>query len=102
MILKAIEEQIFYPLAMTCSDIEKDPESTAYSGYNFTLTHLNVKFRLSKITPTKTGQFVTLWKRDKYGETVAFDYRDPFDFYIIAASKDQHDGMFIFPKKNSS
>lgn len=53
---------------------------------------------MSKITPTKTGQFVTLWKRNSNGITEPLDSIDPFDFVIIAARFDNHFGLFIFPK----
>ncbi|WP_228401578.1 MepB family protein [Chryseobacterium sp. PMSZPI] len=98
MNLKTIEEQLFQPLGLICSNIEEDLECREYSGFNFTVDEKNIKFRISKITPTKTGQFVTLWKRDENGETIPFELNDNFDFYLIAAFKDQLSGIFIFPK----
>lgn len=99
MNLKTIEEQLFQPLGLSCSNIEEDLECREYSGFNFTVNELHMKFRISKITPTKTGQFVTLWKRNKKGETTPFDNTDDIDFYLIAAFKDNLSGIFIFPKK---
>lgn len=99
MNLKIIEEQLFLPLGLSCSAVEEDPECKEYSGFNFTLGHLKIKFRISKITPTKTGQFVTIWKRKESGETAPFESSDHFDFYMIAAFKDHLSGVFIFPKK---
>ncbi|WP_228728502.1 MepB family protein [Chryseobacterium endalhagicum] len=99
MNLKNIDELIFQPLGLKLLNIEEDTESKDYSGSSFTLGHLNIKFRTSKITPTKTGQFVTIWKRDEKGETAPFDSGDSFDFYLISASKDHNKGIFIFPKE---
>lgn len=98
MNLKNVDETIFQPLGLKLSNVEEDMESKEYSGCSLTVHDLNIKFRTSKITPTKTGQFVTIWKRDEKGETAPFDSRDPFDFYLISASKDNDKGIFIFPK----
>lgn len=99
MNLKNVDELIFQPLGLKLLNIEEDTESKDYSGCSFALGHLKIKFRTSKITPTKTGQFVTIWKRDEKGETAPFDSGDPFDFYLISASKDYNRGIFIFPKE---
>lgn len=98
MNLKNVDETIFQPLGLKLSNVEEDMESKEYSGCSLTVHDLNIKFRTSKITPTKTGQFVTIWKRDEKGETAPFDSRDPFDFYLISVSKDNDKGIFIFPK----
>ncbi|KFE96971.1 MepB family protein [Chryseobacterium luteum] len=99
MNLKNVDELIFQPLGLELLNAEEDIESKDYSGCSFVLNRLNIKFRTAKITPTKTGQFVTLWKRNKKGETAPFDSYDVFDFYIISASKDIDKGIFIFPKE---
>ncbi|SHL60917.1 MepB protein [Chryseobacterium contaminans] len=87
MNLKTIEEQLFLPLGLSCSDIEEDLECSEYSGFNFTVNELKMKFRISKITPTKTGQFVTLWKRNEKGETAPFDSTDDIDFISLQLLK---------------
>lgn len=97
--LKTIEEQLFQPLGLKCSNIEEDKECREYSGFNFNVNNHNIKFRVSKITPTKTGQFVTIWKRNTNGETAPFDINDHIDFYLIASFKETFSGVFIFPKE---
>lgn len=97
--LSRIEDVIFKTLQLNLSNIETDLECEEYFGYNFSLTTLKIKFRKAKITPTKNGQFVTLWRRNSEGKTEPFNASDNFDFYIIAAEKDTQFGFFIFPKK---
>lgn len=99
MKLKDVDEMIFQPLGLKISNAEEDAECKEYSGMNFTLAQLKIKFRTAKITPTKTGQFVTLWKRNEEGETIPFDSSDSFDFYLIFTSKENHVGIFIFSKE---
>ncbi len=75
-----------------------EDESQEYGAYTFRLNGLKIKFRVSKITPTKTGQFVTIWKRNKEGVTQPFDLTDEIDFVIISSENGNDFGQFIFPK----
>ncbi|MGG5207846.1 MepB family protein [Chryseobacterium sp. MIQD13] len=99
MNLKNVDEQLFQPLELELLNVEEDVESKDYSGCSLSLNQFKIKFRTAKITPTKTGQFVTIWKRNEKGETAPFDTNDPFDFYLISASKDVNKGIFIFPRE---
>ena len=73
-------------------------ESAEYGACTFTLNDLHILFRTAKITPTKTGQFVTVWKRINKGPIQPFESSDPIDFFIISVRKDDDFGLFIFPK----
>jgi hypothetical protein len=73
-------------------------ESIEYGACSFRLNENSIKHRVSKITPTKTGQFVTIWKRNISGVTAPFDDADDIDFFIITSRKGNSIGQFIFPK----
>lgn len=75
-----------------------DEESTEYGACSFKLNDLKVVFRVSKITPTKIGQFVTLWKRNNEGITQPFDFADDFDIVIISSKYGDNLGQFILSK----
>lgn len=75
-----------------------ESESTEYGACTFVLNNSNILFRTAKITPTKTGQFVTLWKRINQGPIQPFNNTDSIDLFIISVRKDNHFGLFIFPK----
>lgn len=96
--LELIDNSVFKPLRLELKNVEIELENQEYFAHNFKLGEQNVKFRTAKITPTKTGQFVTIWKRNEKGITEPFNITDSFDFYIIAARKDNKFGLFIFPK----
>lgn len=83
---------------MTFTEFRPHPESQEYEACSFKLNGKKVEFRSSKITPTKTGQFVTIWKRNKEGITEPFDISDDFDFMIICSKTEEKIGQFIFPK----
>ncbi|MCS4227495.1 MepB family protein [Sphingobacterium sp. BIGb0165] len=86
-------------LSKNITNLTEDKECAGYFGFNFQLDERNIKFRKAKITPTKVGQFVTLWKRDGQGQTTAFTADDAIDYYIIATEQEPHTGFFVFPKQ---
>lgn len=75
-----------------------EKESQEYFAHIFELNKQKVKFRMAKITPTKTGQFVTLWKRNENGITEPHNSNDEFEFYLIATRQAERFGVFIFDK----
>ena len=96
--LQLLEKLIIKPCEFAISNYEKEVESQEYLACSFRLEKLNIKYRLAKITPTKIGQFVTIWKRNEKGITEPFDILDDIDFYIIATRKENQLGVFIFPR----
>ncbi|WP_447124044.1 MepB family protein [Glaciimonas sp. GG7] len=75
-----------------------EAESADYGAYAFVLNGLAMRCRIAKITPTKIGQFVTLWKRIGNGPIQPYDASDRLDFFIISVRKDDCLGQFVFPK----
>jgi hypothetical protein len=80
------------------TELNFENESKEYSACTCKLNGVVIKFRSSKITPKKIGQFVTIWKRNEKGVTEPFNIADDFDFIIISSRKDNNSGQFIFPK----
>jgi len=85
-------------LNLKVSDIIPESESAEYSAFNLKFNGFNSKFRISKITPTKNGQFVTVYKRIEDGTIAPFENTDKIDFVIISSQKEENHGYFIFPK----
>ena len=96
--LEFIGESIFKPCGLEMRNVEIELESKDYAAHSFSLGGKKILFRKAKITPVKTGQFVTLWKRNQNGETAPFDISDDFDFYLVAVRKAKRLGLFIFSK----
>lgn len=97
--LQLINNLVFKTSGIEISNVENESESQEYFAHTFQLDGQNVIYRKAKITPTKTGQFVTIWKRDENGITKPFDITDDFEFIIIATRRETDFGIFIFPKK---
>jgi len=75
-----------------------DKESIEYEASTVVIGDLNALFRIGKITPKKSGQFVTLWKRANSGKIVPYDSTDPFELVIISVAFEKQLGQFVFPK----
>lgn len=96
--LLATKKFLYNPCKWKCSRPIREAESIEYGACAFEVNNFSIRFRVAKITPTKTGQFVALWKRIENGPTQPYDASDPVDFFIISTRKDHHFGQFIFPK----
>lgn len=94
-----IENLLFDSTNSKIINLVKDHESKEYLGYDFDVGKHKFKFRKSKITPRKVGQFVTLWKRNLNNITEPFSETDNFDFCIILTEENENYGFFLFPKK---
>ncbi|MBK6699935.1 MAG: MepB family protein [Saprospiraceae bacterium] len=96
--LKVVKELVYDKCGFDLTNLKQNIESKEYGACTFELNGKTIQQRVSKITPTKTGQFVTIWKRNDNGITEPFDSSDDFDFVIITARNDNSFGQFIFPK----
>ena len=94
--LLAAQKDAYEPSGLFCKKITKEAESEEYGAFEFEINNQQVKFRVAKITPTKVGQFVTLWKRD--GTIFPYDIADPVDLFVVSVRDGKHFGQFVFPK----
>ena len=96
--LSAAQTLLYDKYDLHITEFKAEPESAEYAACTFKLNGLKVIFRVSKITPTKTGQFVTIWKRNYEGVTEPFDFTDDFDVIIISSKSGDNFGQFVFTK----
>jgi hypothetical protein len=96
--LKTVKDLIYSDCGLNLTNLKLSTESLEYGACSFKLNDKKIQYRVSKITPLKTGQFVTIWQRNKDGITEPFDISNDLDFIIIAAKRDNNFGQFIFPK----
>ncbi|WP_330294577.1 MepB family protein [Streptomyces sp. NBC_00503] len=95
--LIAAKSLVYDPCRFACSQPVPEAESSDYAAHEFTLDGLAVRFRAARTTPTKVGQFVTVWKRSPAGPIQPFDATDPVDLFVISSRDDQNFGQFVFP-----
>ena len=96
--LQLAEKLLYNECGFQLQHLVWNPESANYAACSFELNTYKIQFRVANITPTKIGQFVTIWKRNKEGITAPFDVADLLDFMIISVRDSENFGQFIFPK----
>lgn len=96
--LLILKELVFDHLGFESTLMVPEAESVEYCACSFKLNGMAVRFRTAKITPTKTGQFVTLWKRNGTGPIEPYQSSDEIDLFLVMTKKYGHFGHFVFPK----
>jgi hypothetical protein len=97
--LKTAKEMVYDQCNLVITNPKLNTESFEYGACSFELDGKKIQHRVSKITPTKNGQFVTIWRRNQDGIIEPFDINDKIDFTIITARSGENLGQFIFPKR---
>jgi hypothetical protein len=88
----------YAPCGYSVEQLQPELESADYAACTLLLNGQRVQYRAAKITPTKVGQFVTLWKRLGRGPIQPFDVGDPVDVFVVSTRSGARLGQFVFPK----
>ncbi|MFJ7255425.1 MepB family protein [Streptomyces sp. NPDC098085] len=96
--LLAAKALVYDPSGFTCTRPVPEPESADYGAHVFTVDGSAVRFRVARTTPTKVGQFVTVWKRSADGPIQPYDSEDPVDLFVISSRDAGRFGQFVFPR----
>ncbi|MCX4524226.1 MULTISPECIES: MepB family protein [unclassified Streptomyces] len=94
--LRAARELVYVPCGFACSEPVPEAESAEYAAHTFTLDGRSVRFRAARTTPTKAGQFVTVWQRSPGGPIRPFDAADPVDLFVVSCRDRGRFGQFVF------
>ncbi|MET8628699.1 MepB family protein [Kitasatospora sp. NPDC004669] len=97
--LLAAKALVYDPSGFVCSLPVAEPESAEYAACGFTIDGRSVRFRVARTTPTKVGQFVTVWQRSEEGPIRPFDAADEVDLFVISSRDDNGFGQFVFPRE---
>jgi len=95
-----IQNEIIAFSGVQISDVPvRESESEEYGAVQFNLDGKRVAFRVAKTTPTKVGQFVTMWKRENPSDEIApYDIEDTVDYIFVFVFDQSHQGFFVFEK----
>ncbi|MDC2864674.1 MepB family protein [Bacillus sp. BP-3] len=97
--IKKLDNVIYKPNNLLITDLKEEKQNSEYAGGIFRLNNKTIRFRLSKITPNKIGQFVSFWEKNKNMKNQAFSYEAAPDLLVITCIDDNKLGQFIFPKE---
>ena len=96
--LNQINKTVYENCDLLLSNFSVEKESNEYEACMFELKNKKVRCRNAKITPTKSGQFVTFWKRNAEGIIEPFHENDSFDFFVVIVRTEDALGQFVLPK----
>ncbi|OMD44771.1 mep operon protein MepB [Paenibacillus borealis] len=98
--LSYVKEILYEPNQLTIESVREEPQNSDYGAGIFQLNSKSVRFRVAKITPTKTGQFVAIWEKDDHHKNQAFSYEKATDLLVINTfdAPNNRFGQFVFPK----
>ncbi|GAA2912196.1 hypothetical protein GCM10020221_04850 [Streptomyces thioluteus] len=97
--LLVAKARVYDPGGFACSRPVPEPESAEYAAHAFTIDGSSVRFRVARTTPTKAGQFVTVWQRSAEGPIRPFDAEDGVGLFVISSRDGGHFGQFVFPQE---
>ncbi|MBT2585303.1 MepB family protein [Arthrobacter sp. ISL-95] len=75
-----------------------EADNHEYGAAVATLGQERIRFRVGKLTPTKVGLFVAVWRRAQDGSTEPFPAEDGADLLVITVREGTKAGRFAFPK----
>ncbi|MBC9927830.1 MepB family protein [Leucobacter sp. cx-169] len=79
------------------SRLSPEPDNRAHGGAIARTPESAVRFRVGKVTPTKVGHFVTVWRRAADGSTEPFPAEDAVETLVVAVRDGPNFGAFVFP-----
>lgn len=89
-------------LGRKCTLPVAEPDNTEYGSATATSGTALIRFRVAKVTPTKVGLFVAVWRRSAAGGTEPFPADLPTandaDTLVISVREAENSGHFVFPR----
>ncbi|EJS54991.1 hypothetical protein ICG_03253 [Bacillus cereus BAG1X1-3] len=98
-IVEKLDKMIYKPNNLFITNQKEEKQKSEYAGGIFQLNNRSIRFRVSKITPNKIGQFVSFWEKDASMRNQAFSYDSAPNLLVITCIADNKLGQFIFPKE---
>ncbi|MFJ5809292.1 MepB family protein [Streptomyces sp. NBC_01426] len=95
--LVAAKSLVYDPCGFDCPAPVAEEESADYGAYALSVNGRPVRFRVARTTPTKVGQFVTVWQRSPEGPIRPFDTGDGVGLFVIDCRDGADHGQFVFP-----
>ncbi|MBM7602717.1 hypothetical protein JOC75_000687 [Metabacillus crassostreae] len=98
--LTYVNKTYYEPNYFIIKNIREEEQNSDYGAGVFQLNSKSVRFRVAKKTPTKIGQFVAFWEKDRNHKNRAFSYEQAIDLLVINTfTSNNKYGQFVFPKK---
>ncbi len=96
--VKNAHDAMYAKCGLILENFAPEDKSSAYYAHTFTIKDKRGLFRIAKITPTKAGSFVTIYKRGVDSIISPYEVSDSIDFVVIAVVDGNNVGEFVFSK----
>lgn len=97
--IRDLNNIVYKPNNLMITNLKEEKQNAEYAGCLFHLNNKTIRFRKSKVTPNKIGQFVSFGRKMKICRNRAFSYEAAPDLLVITCIADNKLGQFIFPKE---
>lgn len=97
-IYKEVQRRVFERCSFQITEYKQELESQEYEACKFELNGHFIISRKAKVTPKKSGQFVTFWKRNRSGVIEPYGEDDRADYFVVNIIFEGRQGQFVFPK----
>ncbi|MCO4254785.1 MepB family protein [Pseudarthrobacter cellobiosi] len=94
----AMVMRVLGDLGLACSPAKVEADNAEYGAAISAIGRSPVRFRVGKLTPTKVGLFVTVWRRSLGGSTEPLPAEEDPDMLVVCVGEDSRVGAFAFPK----
>jgi hypothetical protein len=95
-----VNKKYYEPNQFIIRAIQEEAQNSDYGAGTFQLNSKTVRFRVAKKTPTKIGQFVAFWEKDRNHKNQAYSYEKATDLLVINTFTSKNNfGQFVFPKE---
>ncbi|AFR31144.1 hypothetical protein ARUE_c42720 [Arthrobacter sp. Rue61a] len=95
-------QRLVQMLGRECSPPSPEADNAEYGAATATSGPGLIRFRVGKVTPTKVGLFVAVWRRAAAGGTEPFPADGPSahdtDILVVSVRESENSGHFLFPR----
>ena len=98
IIIQNLNNIVYKPNNLMITNLKEEKQNAEYAGCLFHLNNKTIRFRKSKVTPNKIGQFV-FWEKDENMRNRAFSYEAAPDLLVITCIADNKLGNLFFLKR---
>ena len=79
------------------AEVDAEVDNVEYGAAVARIGSRRLRLRVAKVTPTKVGLFVAVWRRSATGSTEPFPH-DDVDHLVIITTEGRRSGLFVFPR----
>ena len=93
-----VKRNLFDPLGLDCTLPRPESDNAEYRAFQFRVGGRRIRSRAARVTPTKSGLFVAVWRRASDGSTRPHESEDGVEVLVITVRDTGNFGQFVFSR----